>query len=156
MREDMSRTQQLCTFFVADRFFGVDVTRVQEVIRYQEMTRVPLASPVIRGLINLRGQIVTALDMRARLGLPSLPSDRLPMNVVVRTDEGAVSLLVDEIGDVVEVADASREPAPETLTGGARDLIVSVCKLKDRLLLVLDTERAIESSAMARTPAAHL
>jgi len=137
----VSDAKQYCTFFVADRFFGVDVTRVQEVIRYQEMTRVPLASSVISGLINLRGQIVTALDMRARLGLPPRPADQLPMNVVVRTADGAVSLLVDEIGDVVEVQDSSREGVPETLT--ARELIAGVCKLKDRLLLVLDTERAI-------------
>lgn len=147
----MSVTQQYCTFLVADRFFGVDVTRVQEVIRYQEMTRVPLASPVISGLINLRGQIVTALDMRARLGLPPRPSDRLPMNVVVRTDDGAVSLLVDEIGDVVEVDDASRERVPETLASGARELIAGVCKLKDRLMLVLDTERAIAEPSVTST-----
>lgn len=146
----MSKTQQLCTFFVADRFFGVDVTRVQEVIRYQEITPVPLASSVIRGLINLRGQIVTALDMRARLGLPARANGDLPMNVVVRTDDGAVSLLVDEIGDVVEVADTNREPPPETLVHGSRELIAGVCKLKDRLLLVLDPERAIAGSADAR------
>jgi purine-binding chemotaxis protein CheW len=148
--ENVSDTQQYCTFFVADRFFGVDVTRVQEVIRYQEMTRVPLASPVISGLINLRGQIVTALDMRARLGLPQRPADRLPMNVVVRTDDGAVSLLVDEIGDVVEVAESNRESAPETLAPNARELISGVCKLKDRLLLVLDPERTVAGSATPR------
>jgi purine-binding chemotaxis protein CheW len=147
----MSKTQQLCTFFVADRFFGVDVTRVQEVIRYQEITPVPLASSVIRGLINLRGQIVTALDMRARLGLPPRGNGHLPMNVVVRTDDGAVSLLVDEIGDVVEVADTNRENPPETLTSSSRELIAGVCKLKDRLLLVLDPERTIAGSADPRT-----
>jgi purine-binding chemotaxis protein CheW len=146
----MSQTQQLCTFFVADRFFGVDVTRVQEVIRYQEITPVPLASSVIRGLINLRGQIVTALDMRARLGLPPRANGDLPMNVVVRTDDGAVSLLVDEIGDVVEVAETNRESAPETLTSSSRELIAGVCKLKDRLLLVLDPERTIAGSADVR------
>ncbi|MGA7121282.1 MAG: chemotaxis protein CheW [Polyangiaceae bacterium] len=150
MGGSVSETQQFCTFFVADRFFGVDVTRVQEVIRYQEMTRVPLASPVISGLINLRGQIVTALDMRARLGLPERPAGRLPMNVVVRTDDGAVSLLVDEIGDVVEVAESNRESAPETLAPNARELIAAVCKLKDRLLLVLDPGKTIADSATAR------
>jgi purine-binding chemotaxis protein CheW len=139
----MSEPRQLCTFLVDNRLFGVDVTLVQEVIRFQEMTRVPLAPPVIRGLINLRGQIVTALDMRARLGLPARNDDARPMNLVVRTDEGAVSLLVDEIGDVVEVDESCQERVPETLTGGARGLISGVCKLKDRLLLVLDTERAI-------------
>lgn len=138
-----SKTQQLCTFFVHGRFFGVDVTRVQEVIRYQEMTRVPLASRVIRGLINLRGQIVTAIDMRARLHLTARTGDELPTNVVVRTDEGAVSLLVDEIGDVVEVESSCFEPLPATLDAVAREIIGGVYKLEDQLLLVLDTERTV-------------
>jgi purine-binding chemotaxis protein CheW len=143
---ETQQSQQYCTFLVAGRFFGVDVRRVQEVIRYQEMTPVPLASAVISGLINLRGQIVTALDMRARLGLAARPPEELPMNVVIRTEDGAVSLLVDEIGDVVEVAETSRERVPETLSADARELIAGVCKLKDRLLLLLDTERAISDS----------
>lgn len=143
----MSETKQFCTFFVADRFFGVDVRRVQEVIRYQAMTRVPLALPVIRGLINLRGQIVTAIDMRARLGLAPRPEGELPMNVVVRTADGAVSLLVDEIGDVVEVDEAAREDAPETLSPESRELVSSICKLKGRLLLVLEPERAVADGA---------
>jgi purine-binding chemotaxis protein CheW len=92
---------QYSTFFVADLFFGVDVLRVQEVLRYQQMTRIPQAPAVVAGLINLRGQIVIAIDMRRRLGLPPRPGDQSPMNIVVRTDDGAVSLLVDEIGDVL-------------------------------------------------------
>ena len=147
----MDQERQFCTFYVAGYYFGLDVLSVQEIIRYQEMTRVPLAPPVVRGLINLRGQIVTALDMRARLGLPPRPGNALPMNVVVRTDDGAVSLLVDEIGDVVEVDPASREAVPETLTVGSRELISGVCKLKDRLLLVLDPQRAIDGTSMARS-----
>ena len=92
--------------------------QVQEVIRYQAMTRVPLAPTVVSGLINLRGQIVTAIDLRRRLGLAGPADEGLhPMNVVVRTDDGAVSLLVDEIGDVVEVTDDAFEPPPETLAG---------------------------------------
>src|SRR5579883_2746531 len=89
---------QLSTFFVADLFFGVDVLCVQEILRCQQMTRVPQAPAVIEGLINLRGQIVTAIDMRRRLGLPPRSGSQMPTNVVVRNDEGAVSLLVDEIG----------------------------------------------------------
>ena len=118
-------------------------------MRYQEMTPVPLASAVVSGLINLRGQIVTALDLRARLGLPPRAAGTLPMNIVVRTEDGAVSFLVDEIGDVVEVPESSRESVPETLTASNRELIASVCKLQDRLMLVLDTERAIAETAPA-------
>src|SRR5271163_1577491 len=113
----MSTSHQLCTFMLDGLYFGVDVQKVQEVICYQEMTRVPLAPPVVRGLINLRGQIVTAIDMRRRLDLPALPEGKLPMNVVIRTDGGPVSLLVDEIGDVMEVDSASYERPPETLRG---------------------------------------
>lgn len=135
---------QYSTFFLGGHYFGVEVLKVQEVIRYQEMTRVPLAPAVIQGLINLRGQIVTAIDLRQRIGLPARDGDRLPMNVVVRTDDGAVSLLVDEIDDVVEVRDDQFEPAPETIKGRATDLVTGVYKLKDRLMLVLDVERAVD------------
>ena len=143
-------TRQFATFFVDGLFFGIDVLEVQEVLRYQEMTRVPLAPEVIEGLINLRGQIVTAIDMRRRLKLRPRTDGRTPMNTVVRTEEGAVSLLVDEIGDVVEVADSTFEEAPDTLKGVGRDLIRGVYKLKERLLLLLDTERAIDIAGATR------
>lgn len=138
-----SAVSQYATFFVADLFFGVDVLCVQEVLRSQQMTRVPQAPPVIEGLINLRGQIVTAVDMRRRLGLP--PRDGLtPMNMVVRTEEGAVSLLVDEIGDVLDVEAALYERPPENLDPAARDVVRGVYKLPDRLLLILDAERTVD------------
>jgi purine-binding chemotaxis protein CheW len=105
-------TRQYCTFFIDGRFFGLDVLKVQEIIRYQVMTRVPLARPVVRGLINLRGQIVTAIDLRRRLELGDRPDDQLPVNVVVHTEDGPVSLLVDEIGDVLEVPERDFEPPP--------------------------------------------
>jgi purine-binding chemotaxis protein CheW len=134
---------QYCTFLLDRYYFGIDVLRVQEIIRFQEMTRVPLAHPVVRGLINLRGQIVTALDLRRRLGLPDRAADQLPVNVVVQTDDGAVSLLVDEIGDVMAVSELTFEKPPETLQGTARDLIRGAYKLPDRLLLILDPERIV-------------
>jgi purine-binding chemotaxis protein CheW len=138
--------QQFCTFYVDGRFFGVPVQQVQEVIRYQEMTRVPLVPAVIRGLINLRGQIVVAIDLRRRLELADRAEGQLPMNVVVRTDEGAVSFLVDEIGDVLEVEEECFEPTPETMASQMRDLVKGVYKLQDHLLLVLNSERAVESA----------
>ena len=145
----MSISNQYCTFQLDNLFFGVEVQKVQEVIRYQEMTRVPLASPVVRGLINLRGQIVTAIDLRCRLELKPLPEGRLPMTVVVRTADGPISLLVDEIGDVLEVNASTFERPPETLKGEARELIRGAYKLKDRLLLTLDTERVVEMNTEA-------
>lgn len=140
---------QYATFFVAGLFFGVDVLRVQEVLRFQQMTRVPGAPDVIEGLINLRGQIVTAIDMRRRLRLPQRAGGEEPMNMVVHTDDGAVSLLVDEIGDVLDVDASTYERPPENLDTTARELIRGVYKLKDRLLLVLDTAQALDVSAMA-------
>ncbi len=118
--------------------------KVQEVIQYQEMTRVPLSPDVVSGLINLRGQIVSAIDLRRRLGLPDRPPGQLPMNVVVRTNDGAVSLLVDEIGDVIEVEEDTLESPPETLQGFAREVVQGVYKLSGRLLLALDIDRVVD------------
>lgn len=145
----MAETQQYSTFFLQDMYFGVEVLKVQEVIRYQEMTPVPLAPPVVKGLINLRGQIVTALDLRGRLEMAERAAGQLPMNVVIRTDDGAVSLLVDEISDVLEVGDDCYERPPETLAGVCRELIRGAYKLKDRLLLILDTEKVVKFNGQA-------
>jgi purine-binding chemotaxis protein CheW len=134
---------QYCTFFLGDLYLGIEVRQVQEVIRSQPVTRVPLAPATITGLINLRGQIVTAIDLRRRLGLPPRGPGVQPMNVVVRTDDGAVSLLVDEIGDVIEPPAAGFESPPETLPEGARGLIRGIYKLPGRLMLVLDTEQVL-------------
>lgn len=132
-----------CTFRLGELFFGVEVLSVQEVIRFQQMTAVPLAPSVVSGLINLRGQVVTAIDLRRRLGMGDRDPQELPMNVVVRTDDGPVSLLVDEIGDVLDVDESIFEPAPETLEGVIRELVTGVFKLEGRLLLALDVDRAL-------------
>ena len=147
--------RQFATFFVDNLLFGVEVLRVQEVLRYQEMTPVPRAAEVIEGLINLRGQIVTAIDVRRRLGLKPRESERTPMNMVVRSDDGAVSLLVDEIGDVLDVDDSAFEPVPENVSAGIRELTTGVYKLKDRLLLILDTARAIDVNTNGGRQRAH-
>lgn len=147
----MADSHQYCTFYLDGQYFGLDVLKVQEIIRYQEMARVPLASPAVRGLINLRGQIVTAIDLRRRLELRDRPSDQLPLNVVVKTEDGAVSLLVDEIDDVLEVSEKLFERPPETLQGTARELILGAYKLPGRLLLILDVERAVQVTNGARS-----
>ena len=136
-------TRQFTTFYADERYFGIDVMKVQEVLRYQEMTRAPLAPAEIRGLINLRGQIVVALDLRRRLGLPDRAEGSLPMNVVVRSDDASISLLVDEIGDVLEVDEDLFEEPPETLRTG-REFVRGAYKLDGRLLLELDMEKVID------------
>ena len=137
---------QYCTFMVADYCLAVEVRKVQEVLRFQKMTRVPLASRLVRGLINLRGQIVVAIDLRRRMGLPDSASSDPPMNVILRTKQGAVSLLVDRIGDVCDAPRGLFEPPPETLRQLGGELIRGVYKLPDRLLILLDAERAIASA----------
>jgi len=142
----MSEEKQFCTFYLDNHFFGVAVETVQEVFRYQEMTHIPLAPPEIRGLINLRGQIITAIDLRQRLNISKLPEDKLPMNVVVRTGESVVSLLVDAIGDVLEVSEEDYEKTPATIPEEVRKLVRGVYKLKGKLLLILDAEKAVNVS----------
>lgn len=142
------RPTQVCTFRIDGHLFGVQVEAVQEVLRSQAMTSVPLAPSVIRGLINLRGEIVTALDLRRRLRFDVRESGKDPMNVVVRTKQGVVSFLVDEIGEVLAVEQDSFEGPPETLDGGVRPFIAGVFKLDGDLLVLLDVERCADVSAV--------
>lgn len=141
--------KQFCTFKVDGHFFGVEVSEVQEVMRHQRTENVPLAPSVVEGLINLRGIIVTALDLRRRLKLPLRAEGTHPMHVVIRTLEGPVSLLVDEIGDVMEVDEASFEAPPEALQGPAKELITGAHKLEGKLLLVLDTKKTTDLTSLA-------
>lgn len=143
--EQRAGSRQYATFVVEDLFFGVDVLRVQEVLRYQEMTAVPRSDGTIEGLINLRGQIVTALDMRRRLSLTHRTEGQNPMNVVLQSDDGVVSLLVDDIGDVIAVDPEGFEPPPATLEPAAREMLEGVYKLEDRLLLVLASNQLLEA-----------
>lgn len=139
----MSTGRQFCTFYVNRQFYGIDVLHVQEIVRNQPVTRVPLAEPMMRGLMNLRGQIVTAIDMRRRLDLTDSSVQVDPVNVVLKTDDGAVALLVDEIGDVLEVDERQFEPPPESLRGPARDLIQGAYKLSGQLLVILNPQAVV-------------
>ncbi len=145
-------TRQFCTFRLGRHLFGIPVERVQEVFRFQEMTRVPLADGNIRGLINLRGQIVTAIGLGRMLGLSAeepgdddvaADEESLPMNVVVRSGDEVISFLVDDIGDVLEVGEEDFEPPPETMNQIGRDMCLGVYKLDDDLLLTLDIDRVL-------------
>lgn len=144
----MSDERLFCTFYIDGAYFGVDALHVQEVLRSQPMTSVPLSPSEVHGLINLRGQIVTAIDLRRRLGLPDRTDTNESMNVVVRTDDGPVSFLVDEIGDVIEVGEDGLDDAPETVGDIERELIAGIHQMDAGLLIILDV------AAMAR-PMAH-
>jgi purine-binding chemotaxis protein CheW len=129
---------QLSTFHVGAYLFGVEVALVQEIVRMQPITPVPLAEAEIAGLINLRGEVLTAVDLRARLDLPPSTSTRPQINVVVRVDDEPVSLLVDEIGGVVEVSQVPFETTPSTVGPRVRELLFGAYTLPGQLLLALD------------------
>jgi len=144
---------QLSTFHVGRYLFGVDVALVQEIVRLQTITPVPLSPPEIAGLINLRGEVLTAIDLRARLGLPRSESERDPINVVVRVDDEPVSLLVDEIGGVQEVSQVPFEATPATVEARVRDLLLGAYTLPDRLLLSLNARKVLDIAGESRATA---
>ena len=141
----MPASAQLATFWLDGDLFGVEVEHVQEVLRSQGITRVPLAPPAVAGLINLRGQVVTAIELRERLGRKPRPEGEEAVVIVVRLHGEAVSLLVDSIADVVDVNVRDFEAPPDTLDGSARELIRGAYKLDGQLLLALDVNRAVGS-----------
>ena len=134
---------QLATFWLDGDLYGVEVAHVQEVLMSQGLTRVPLAPTAVAGLINLRGQVVTAIELRERLGRPPRPEGTDAVVIVVRLHGEAVSLLVDSIADVVDVDLRDFEAPPDTLDGSARELIRGAYKLDGHLLLALDVNRAV-------------
>ncbi len=147
----MISTRNLCTFWLQDLFFGIEVLTVQEVIRQHDFTPVPLASEVVTGLMNLRGQIITIVDLRLRLGLPARGVGEHPMHMVVQTDGGPVSFAVDRIGDVVEVSSDTFERPPGNLTAAAAEVILGAHKLENALLLELDTNRVLSDLLQANS-----
>jgi purine-binding chemotaxis protein CheW len=132
---------QLATFHLDHMFLGVDVMAVQEVLSWQAMTPVPLAPPIIGGLINLRGEIFTVVDLRRRFCLPPRANASGAMNVVLY--HSPISLLVDRVGDVVEVSQRDLAQPPESVSAVALELINGVYQSDNQLLLVIDPERAI-------------
>ncbi|HEX8497681.1 MAG TPA: chemotaxis protein CheW [Actinomycetales bacterium] len=136
-------TIRMATFTLAGHTYGIDVDNVQEVLRSQSRTRVPLAPAAVAGLVNLRGQVLTAIDLREQLQLPPRTDGEEPMVVVIRVAGEPISLLVDSIGDVVDVDPSLFEPPPDTLGEGSRELVLGAYKLPGRLLLALDPERAV-------------
>ncbi len=142
MEQDNTNERLFCTFHLDKSLFGIEVHKIQEVIDYQKITQVPLSSSAIEGLMNLRGQIVTAIDLRELLELPARQAEQLPMNMVLQEGFGGVSLLVDEIGDIVSVQDSEFEPPPESLADNLKRIIFGAYKLEaHQLLLVLDTDK---------------
>src|SRR3954465_3527594 len=143
-RPDMA-SRQFATFEVAGQLFGVEVHTVQEVLSYNEYTPVPLAPPAVGGLFNLRGQVIAAVDLRVQLGMARQELDGPVMNVILRGDGEPVSLLVDRIGEVVDLDDETFEGPPDTLSGPPRELVTGTFKMDGRLMLALDVNQAVDT-----------
>ncbi|MEO6418720.1 MAG: chemotaxis protein CheW [Polyangiaceae bacterium] len=146
----ISTTRQVGTFHLDALFLGIEVERIREVVGPQRLTRVPLAEHAVAGLLNLRGEILLALDVRLLLGaVGPTHSPARSMNVIVSAGDGPVSLLVDAIGDVLTVGDDAFEPPPETLRGPARDALRGAYKLEGKLLLVLEIDRLVRAARVS-------
>jgi purine-binding chemotaxis protein CheW len=148
----MTAKLQLCTFRLDGALFAVDVHQVQVVLRDVSITRVPLAPDALRGLFPWRGLIVPAIDLRLRLerrAVEAAPGEEVSIHVVLRTDDGPASLVVDELGEVLEIDAASLERPPDNLAGAARDIVRSVALLGGELVLVLDVARTLRLPAAA-------
>jgi purine-binding chemotaxis protein CheW len=144
MKRRAGTPTQLVTFATAQYTFGLDVLDVQEVLHQQHMTPVPLASREILGLINLRGHIVTAIDMRERLRISAVPSDLSQMNIILQLRDGSASLVVDSVGDVITVDQENYLPPPPSLEAPFNEMVCGVYKLDDRLLMHIDPDSACE------------
>jgi purine-binding chemotaxis protein CheW len=143
---NMNGIRAWCTFRIDGRLYGVAVDRVQEVLRSAAVTPVPLSPGAVRGLINLRGEIVTVVDLRRPLQLPAA-DPASPTLVVVQDGSSIMTLAVDAIEDVIWTREEDFEPCPDTLQAAARELIQGCCKLPNDLLLVLHLERALAAAA---------
>jgi purine-binding chemotaxis protein CheW len=141
---DPARAADYVTFTVGDQLFGLPILRVQDVFMPDRLTRVPLASPEIAGVLNLRGRILTAIDMRCRLGLAPRPHDGSRMAVGIDCDGEAYALLIDGIGEVLKLGDDTREPLPVNLDRRLAQVCSGMHRLEDRLLIVLDIDRVLD------------
>jgi purine-binding chemotaxis protein CheW len=137
------------TATVGDQLFGLPISRAQDVFVLDRLTRVPLAPPDIAGVLNLRGRIVTAIDLRRRLGLMSLAEDRRRMAIGIEHRGESYGLLIDAIGEVMKLPSAEREENPVNLDARLARMSAGVHRLEDRLLVALDVDRVLEVGAHA-------
>ncbi len=141
---DYEEVTKYATFTIGGEMFGVNALNVQEIVLFQRMTEVPHSADYILGLINLRGQIVTAIDLRYRLTNTNTEINEDSMNFILKTEQGICSVIVDDVGDVMDINETSMEPAPETMDSKMREYVSKICKLEDRLLCILDIEKIVK------------
>ncbi len=140
-----SDAEDFVTFIIAGQLFGIPVLKVQDVLSAYSITRIPLAPPEIAGSLNLRGRIVTAMDVRLRLGLPP-KEDNGSMSIVAEHDGELYSLMVDSVGEVLGLKADDYERNPPTLDPKFRDYSVGIYRLDSKLLVVLDVNRLLDYS----------
>jgi purine-binding chemotaxis protein CheW len=133
-------TSLVATFLFGNEIYGVNALKVQEIVRFQKMTPVPQSPNYILGLINLRGQIVTAIDLKYRLTGKHVQISDNSMNLILNTEHGTCSVIVDEVGDVMEITESQQEIPPETMSAELKKYVVKICKLENVLLSILDSE----------------
>jgi purine-binding chemotaxis protein CheW len=135
------------TVMLDGQLFGLPISRVQDVFMPDRLTRVPLAPPEIAGVLNLRGRIVTAVDLRLRLGMPARTDGRPAMAVGIELKGESYGLLIDSFGEVMKLADGTREANPVNLDAGLARVSAGVHRLDGQLLVILDVDRVLEMTA---------
>ncbi len=145
----MEDATELVTVSIADQMLGIPVLAVHDILGPQRMTRIPLAPPAVAGVLNLRGRIVTAIDLRVRLGLEPRPDDEPGMSVVVEHDDEPYSLLIDNVGEVLSVPANAFEQNPTTLEPRWRDVSAGIYRLDDELLVALDVTKLLDFGGCA-------
>ena len=148
-QEFSAGTAEFVTFRVNRQWLGVPVNLVQEVLNAQRVAQVPIAPPEVAGFLNLRGQIVTALDLRVRLALDAGDEQASSMNVVIRHNEELYALLVDEVGDVLSVRSTAFEAAPQTLDSRWREVCSGIVRREHDLLVVLSADELLQLDSVA-------
>ncbi|HQT90581.1 MAG TPA: chemotaxis protein CheW [Candidatus Kryptobacter bacterium] len=141
---------QLVSFVIENEEFGVDILKVQEIIRTVEITRVPKSPEFVEGVINLRGKIVPVVDLRKRFGIARKERDNETRIIVVELVDKVVGFLVDKVKEVIRVEKSIIEPPPELTTNISTNYITGVAKLQDRLLILLDLDRVLSSDEQER------
>jgi purine-binding chemotaxis protein CheW len=148
--ESAGPSTEYVTAMVGEQLFGVPIARVQDVFQPDRMTRVPLSSQDIAGILNLRGRIVTVIDMRCRLGMAQHKTGQPPMAIGIECRGESYGLLIDKIGEVMRLADSMRENNPVNLDARLAQVSSGIIRLDSQLLVVLDIDRVLQVSAQIK------
>ena len=150
LNHETEHVAEYVTAVVDRQLFGLPISRVQDVFVPQRLTRVPLAPPEVSGVLNLRGRIVTVIDLRRRLGLPVRPRTASDMAIGIEQNGEAYGLLVDSVGEVMRISEAIRAANPTNLDARLADVSAGVYRLEGELLIVLDVDRVLDFNTATR------